>query len=323
MEDSGAPATWQPIGMDFPCGGDTAATVMHEVLHALGVGHEHNRPDRDQYLNMNLQNSYMANQYYTIRDENWLNTQYPFELESVMTYCSYCSSANGHPVATLKDGRTFDDGPHMTTTDALQIQYKYCKMPDADYKYKETVQCGTLDNFGTNKPVFTDRLCDNQPDCPNGADEGKIAPCIPDGEPLPSGCCSVMSFNGVRFEYAGQNAGHDYWNAEEMATNNHKHIIFFSGFSNGGDWFVTDKTIEEITTGGSISWYSRVSLQAPSKCPPTEGWSWQAPTCIYKGAQTEDFCAKANCHANATCKNLFNSHQCTCKDGFRNKFAKF
>ena len=254
-------------------------------------------------------------------NEQWLNTQHPFELESVMTYCSLCSSSNQQPVATLKDGRTFNDGPHMTTTDALQIQYKYCKMPDEDFKYKETVQCGTLDNFGTDKPVFTDRLCDNQADCPNGADEGTIAPCIPAGDPLPSGCCSVMSFNGVTFNYAGQNAGHDYWNAENIEQNQFKHIVYFSGYSANGDWFVTDKTIEEITTGGRISWYSRIILEEPSKCPPSgEGWSWMAPTCMYSGAQTEDFCANANCHANADCKNLFNSHECTCKEGFRNQF---
>merc|ERR1712123_557388 len=50
IEQSGAPSGWQPIGMSSDCGGDSAATVMHEVLHALGVGHEHNRPDRDNYL---------------------------------------------------------------------------------------------------------------------------------------------------------------------------------------------------------------------------------------------------------------------------------
>ena len=47
MTQTGAPAGWQVIAMAENCGGGTAATVHHEVLHALGVGHEHNRPDRN------------------------------------------------------------------------------------------------------------------------------------------------------------------------------------------------------------------------------------------------------------------------------------
>ena len=47
MTQTGAPAGWQVIAMAEDCGGGTAATVHHEVLHALGVGHEHNRPDRN------------------------------------------------------------------------------------------------------------------------------------------------------------------------------------------------------------------------------------------------------------------------------------
>ena len=90
--DTGAPDTWQVIAMADNCGGGTEATVHHEVLHALGVGHEHNRPDRDDYLNMYLENSNMADQYYKIEVANWLDTGYPFELDSVMTYCSFCSS---------------------------------------------------------------------------------------------------------------------------------------------------------------------------------------------------------------------------------------
>ena len=47
MTQTGSPAGWQVIAMASDCGGGTAATVHHEVLHALGVGHEHNRPDRN------------------------------------------------------------------------------------------------------------------------------------------------------------------------------------------------------------------------------------------------------------------------------------
>ena len=92
QNDTGAPDTWQVIAMAADCGGATEATVHHEVLHALGVGHEHNRPDRDHYLNVYLNNSRMADQYYKIEETNWLDTGYPFEVDSVMTYCSFCSS---------------------------------------------------------------------------------------------------------------------------------------------------------------------------------------------------------------------------------------
>ena len=47
MTETGSPPGWQVIAMAEWCGGGTASTVHHEVLHALGVGHEHNRPDRN------------------------------------------------------------------------------------------------------------------------------------------------------------------------------------------------------------------------------------------------------------------------------------
>ena len=47
MTETGSPPGWQMIAMAEECGGGTAPTVHHEVLHALGVGHEHNRPDRN------------------------------------------------------------------------------------------------------------------------------------------------------------------------------------------------------------------------------------------------------------------------------------
>ena len=92
LSETGAPKTWQVIAMATDCGGGTESTVHHEVLHALGVGHEHNRPDRDDYLNIYLNNSGSADQYYKIEKNDWLDTGYPFEVDSVMTYCSFCSS---------------------------------------------------------------------------------------------------------------------------------------------------------------------------------------------------------------------------------------
>ena len=156
MTETGSPPGWQMIAMAEECGGGTAPTVHHEVLHALGVGHEHNRPDRnadtlmarynyrwidfnqndtvickrDDYLIINTTASSMPDSYYKINASDWQNTGYPFELASVMTYCSYCSGNGDTPVATLHDGSTFWDGERLTTTDALQIQNKYCKMKD-------------------------------------------------------------------------------------------------------------------------------------------------------------------------------------------------
>ena len=44
-----------------------------------------------------------------------------------MTYCSDCGSKGNQPVMTLKSGETFDSGFRLTTTDALQIQWAYCR----------------------------------------------------------------------------------------------------------------------------------------------------------------------------------------------------
>ena len=39
--ETGAPTTWQMIALATECGGDSVATIQHEVMHALGFPHEH------------------------------------------------------------------------------------------------------------------------------------------------------------------------------------------------------------------------------------------------------------------------------------------
>ena len=42
MADFGGPSKWQVLALDEErCLGDNSATTIHELLHALGFGHEH------------------------------------------------------------------------------------------------------------------------------------------------------------------------------------------------------------------------------------------------------------------------------------------
>ena len=73
---------------------------MHEFLHAWGFKHEQSRPDRDDYINVNLENTdigkktlifinfnhdFLDSQFVKMTDD-WIDTQYPYELQSVMHY---------------------------------------------------------------------------------------------------------------------------------------------------------------------------------------------------------------------------------------------
>ena len=57
QQNFGANINWQLLSLDESCHGDEADTIMHEFLHAWGFKHEQSRPDRDDYINVNLANT--------------------------------------------------------------------------------------------------------------------------------------------------------------------------------------------------------------------------------------------------------------------------
>ena len=57
QQNFGANINWQLLSLDESCHGDEADTIMHEFLHAWGFKHEQSRPDRDDYINVNLENT--------------------------------------------------------------------------------------------------------------------------------------------------------------------------------------------------------------------------------------------------------------------------
>jgi len=62
-------------------------TIQHEFLHALGFGHEHERPDRDDFVRVNLK--YILQTYIHNFDKEphpTYSSNIPYDLASVMHY---------------------------------------------------------------------------------------------------------------------------------------------------------------------------------------------------------------------------------------------
>ena len=162
LEQFGAPSTWQIITTSNDPFLQYQSTVHHEVLHALGLRHEHTYPDRDDYLQ--FKNETLDHNYEKNDADDWIETEFPFEMQSVMIYV-------GSDKFTKKSGEpiTFSSR-RLTTTDALQIQELYCKK-NPKFEYKEHVMCASPDELGFSRPVFVDRICDGIKDCHDGSDE--------------------------------------------------------------------------------------------------------------------------------------------------------
>jgi len=86
--------------------------------------HEQSRPDRDTYIQIDLDNTNIGSQFAQMGID-WIDTGHPYELASVMHYCSWCGTNGQGPVMTTTDGETFAAGAFMTTTDALQFGWQF------------------------------------------------------------------------------------------------------------------------------------------------------------------------------------------------------
>ena len=72
-------------------------TIQHEMMHALGFGHEQSRPDRNQYVKIiwnNVQDN-MKDQFKIVDEANSLGTEYDFD--SIMHYPLDAWSKNDEP----------------------------------------------------------------------------------------------------------------------------------------------------------------------------------------------------------------------------------
>ena len=75
------------------------------MMHALGFLHEHQRWDRDKFINFNSTNVLpgQISQFTKLTWREWHKTGYPFELGSTMMYWSRAYAEEGFTM-TLKAG---------------------------------------------------------------------------------------------------------------------------------------------------------------------------------------------------------------------------
>ncbi|MDO4367288.1 MAG: M12 family metallopeptidase [Bacteroidales bacterium] len=113
-----------------------AISGVHEIMHALGIAHEHTRADRDNYITVNFQNIKQEKQHnfqkYT--EQNYYGFDYgEFDFYSIMLYGSYNNFAidESVPTMTTKSGNAFWRNYSLSLGDikALQVIYGNANTP--------------------------------------------------------------------------------------------------------------------------------------------------------------------------------------------------
>uniref|UniRef100_A0A7S4UW29 Metalloendopeptidase n=1 Tax=Alexandrium monilatum TaxID=311494 RepID=A0A7S4UW29_9DINO len=152
----------QPLNMGIGC--ESIGTAVHEMGHALGMGHEQKRKDREMYVNILWQNIAngrasqftMDNAYYTAAG---------YDYDSVMHYASNAfAKSSDKPTIQRKDGKLeeelgqrvgLSEGDILQLVDMYKGQVPTCSARD---RTGETGCLDRLDDDGNN-------ICEGITDC--------------------------------------------------------------------------------------------------------------------------------------------------------------
>lgn len=115
--------------MNFGTGGDTYSHVLHELGHALGLLHEHQRPDRDRFVRIvwsNLIEQFRIN--FLVRDNPLIvEEEYDYDYQSIMHYPANSFSLDGSSatIEPVDPTKTINRLGIITPLDAMKIREIY------------------------------------------------------------------------------------------------------------------------------------------------------------------------------------------------------
>uniref|UniRef100_A0A4W6DDX3 Metalloendopeptidase n=1 Tax=Lates calcarifer TaxID=8187 RepID=A0A4W6DDX3_LATCA len=103
----------------------SVGNLCHEIIHALGLHHEHTRKDRDQYITVQWQSIMPGRQKnFKVKSGNTLNL--PYDLNSIMHYGQFFFSADGSPtVLSKQSGGQMGQRTHLSPLDVQRLNRLY------------------------------------------------------------------------------------------------------------------------------------------------------------------------------------------------------
>ena len=109
------------------------ATIAHELVHALGFDHEHNRPDRDDWVQIDFNNvrENRENSDFKILDsKKFYNLSTPYDYKSIMHYHSFAHAINESlpTIRAIKAPFEIEINENLSNIDVEEIRTLYnCK----------------------------------------------------------------------------------------------------------------------------------------------------------------------------------------------------
>ncbi len=113
--------------MFFADGEPKYGHILHELGHCIGLLHEHQRPDRDNFVTVHWDNIFPEYEHNFYRRDNPLykEQEFVYDLKSIMGYSENAFSINGSPTLTIKSGLLIERGDELSDDDPKKCSKIY------------------------------------------------------------------------------------------------------------------------------------------------------------------------------------------------------
>ncbi|MGE0172570.1 MAG: M12 family metallopeptidase [Oligoflexales bacterium] len=111
------------INLGTDCG--YTDVILHEMGHSLGLNHEQVRPDRDNYVTVNMDNV-VAGQEHNFTKQGCFDQSIEYDFKSIMHYSSYAFTKRADLMTiTKKDGSEIKRSTNLTMSDVNTAKNLY------------------------------------------------------------------------------------------------------------------------------------------------------------------------------------------------------